>query len=28
LFETKDQKHVNSVTRSLFSTGIIKQIES
>jgi hypothetical protein len=28
LFETTDQKHANSVTRSLFSTGIIKQIES
>ena len=28
LSETKDQKHVNSVPQSLFSTGTIKQIES
>ncbi|HXS59852.1 MAG TPA: hypothetical protein VN703_03460 [Candidatus Sulfopaludibacter sp.] len=25
--ETKDQKHVNSVTQSLFSSGVIKEIE-
>jgi predicted RNase H-like nuclease (RuvC/YqgF family) len=28
LSETKDQKHLNTVTQSLFSTGVIKEIES
>ena len=28
LSETNDQKHVNTVTQSLFSSGVIKEIQS